>query len=291
MRRMGLAFIALVAFAGVASADAIDLTFVGATSPVVGSTGTAIVLEAGIAPTGSGTIQSFVRLSTNNPIEQGYNTDFRPLQFDENNSPTFTRDLPLSALPIVNFGTATNYYEFGLDINQSGNDGGVGLVLDDVRIFQFAGAFEHDYPTAWGTPVWAMDFTGTDNEIFLNYSLNSGSGKGDMFLYVPTTLFNSQQYVYLYSHFGGITNGAGTHEDPYTQGINLTGAPVDCPDSRDPNPHTSLCGPWFNNDGFEEWFVRQATIPPPVPEPASMVLLGTGLVGLGWRLRRRQPKK
>src|SRR2546426_8851548 len=49
-----------------------------------------------VQPTGSGLIHSFVRIQTNNAIERGYNTDARPLQFDENNSATFTRSLPVA---------------------------------------------------------------------------------------------------------------------------------------------------------------------------------------------------
>src|SRR5690349_17226687 len=46
-------------------------------------------------PTGTGENNSFVRLSTNNGTEQGYNTSARPVEFDENTSPQFTRDLSL----------------------------------------------------------------------------------------------------------------------------------------------------------------------------------------------------
>ena len=35
------------------------------------------------ASTGSGVIESFVRIQTNAAVEQGYNTDARPLQYDE----------------------------------------------------------------------------------------------------------------------------------------------------------------------------------------------------------------
>src|SRR5215831_4261677 len=54
-----------------------------------------------VDPTGSGTFESFVRLSTNNLVERGYNTSHRKVQFDENTSPTFTHDEPLSHVPTV----------------------------------------------------------------------------------------------------------------------------------------------------------------------------------------------
>ena len=101
----------------------------------IGSQGTTVDLTTGAAagmqsvnggfvtwtasqPTGSGFIDSFVRVSANTDCVQGYNTDSRPLQFDENTSATFTHDLLLSAVPIVNIG-GVNYREFLLDINQT----------------------------------------------------------------------------------------------------------------------------------------------------------------------------
>src|SRR5439155_22629699 len=64
-----------------------------------------------VQPTGSGVIHSFVRISTNNTVEQGYNTDGRPLQYDENSSGTFTHALPLSDLKVVTK-AGVNYYGF-----------------------------------------------------------------------------------------------------------------------------------------------------------------------------------
>src|SRR5262249_3615353 len=57
-------------------------------------------------PTGSGVIDSFVRLNPGGraTTEQGYNTSGRPLRFDENSSPQFTRDLLLSSVPLVTIG-------------------------------------------------------------------------------------------------------------------------------------------------------------------------------------------
>jgi hypothetical protein len=67
----------------------------------------------------------------------------------------------------------------------------------------------------------------------MDYSLASGSGSGDMFVYVKNSLFvGSGPYVYLYSSFGN-------------------------PDGSDA--------------GFEEWATRPGpTNPPTVPLPASL---------------------
>ena len=164
--------------------------------------------------TGTGVIQSFVRLSSNDDCIQGYNTDFRPLEFDENSSPSFTRDLSLSAVPIVTIG-GVQYREFLLDINQTNADSL--LTLNEVEIY----VHSTDSVTGYGsgdltTPVWSLDGAG-DRNITLDYALNSGSGSGDLFLYVPNSLFVNGTQVTLFSSFGVPNN---------------------------------------NNDGFEEWAVR-----------------------------------
>src|SRR5262252_9181811 len=71
-------------------ATLVDLTFRGAEGTANG----AIFDQSDAHPTGSGVIQSFVRIQGTG-VEQGYNTDARPLQLDENKSPTFTRSLSL----------------------------------------------------------------------------------------------------------------------------------------------------------------------------------------------------
>src|SRR3954469_12660079 len=69
-------------------------------------------------PTGSGVIHSFVRVSAaNQGIVQGYNTDGRPLEFDENKSATFTRHENLDDMKIV-IKNGIPSYQFLLDINQ-----------------------------------------------------------------------------------------------------------------------------------------------------------------------------
>ncbi len=75
------------AFAG----PTLDLTTAGSS----GYIDLAYFVQIDPQTTGTGVIESFVRLSTNQAVSQGYNTDARPLELDENNSPQFTRSLLL----------------------------------------------------------------------------------------------------------------------------------------------------------------------------------------------------
>lgn len=201
-------------------------------------------------PTGSGVIHSFVRVSAaNQGVVEGYNTDGRPLQFDENNSHTFTRSQRLDDLQVVTR-NGQQYYQFLLDINQE--SARPLLTLNELEIYLGNAPDLLSYSpnrsgggTGFGPNssfVYDLD-QGTDNAIDLNYNLNSGSGSGDMWAYIPKANFDAahastnNDFVYLYSKFG--------------------------------IPHA-------NNDGYEEW----AGVEGPnnnVPEPSPLL---AGLLAL-----------
>lgn len=245
--------ICCVLAATVQAAPTVDLTTINATGMING----AWFYEVHAAPTGSGNIQSFVRIGKDqdNPaITQGYNTEARPVEYDENTSPTFTRPLLLSDVPVVDL-SGTLYREFLLDINQNKTGDGRLLSLDTIEIYQ------SDDGTLGGPGVHAGGFPGTlvydmdglaDSWILLDYALNHGSGTGDMFAYIPDSLFIDEDYVYLYSMFGASEGSL--------------------------HPNTA---------SFEEWAVRKDVDTPPIPAPGAWLLgaIGIGVVG---HLRRRR---
>jgi hypothetical protein len=213
--------------------------------------------------TGTGVISSFVRLQ-NSPTQEGYNASARPVMPDVNTSPTFTRDIQLSEVPVVvnpAGAPAGSYYEFLLDINQIANPTTSYISLNKLQIYTAANALTTANTltalTSNATLRYDMD-AGTDNRVQLNYDLNPGSGAGDLFVYVPVGAFGGAgptSYVYLYSHFG--TEAGGTS--------------------------------YPANDGFEEWAVRVGT-PTTVPDGgATAILLGCAMLALP--LVRRRMKR
>jgi hypothetical protein len=197
----------------VPSAAPLDLTSPGA----VQVANDAVFVQTPTQPTGTGFIRSFARLQGrgNQAMVQGYNTDARPLQYDENNSPQFTRGLPLSEVPRVTVG-GVYYRQFLLDINQKSSQ--PYLSLDELRIYTGGAGNLKGYDPAAKTltglsAVYDLD-AGGDKYVKLDARLTHGSGSGDMYLYVPDALFTGGgNYVYLYSKFGDTVASNGGFEE------------------------------------------------------------------------------
>ncbi len=150
-------------------------------------------------PTGSGGFDSFVRISSNLTVVKGYNTDGRPLQFQENSSPTFTRSYLLSNLPLVSDPDFAGLFrEFQLDINQTA--GNAIYSLDEVEVYLTLNPDILSYPFSstitdsdYAEKVYELDKIGDEpsgqNSIKLNYALSEGSGKRDMILRIDAANF------------------------------------------------------------------------------------------------------
>jgi hypothetical protein len=181
----------------------LDLTTAGAHGELAGG----LFAQYDAQPTGTGQIDSFLRIqgkSAQNPTQAGFNTSARPLQYQENKSPQFTRDLPAAAVPAVTLPTG-RYREFLLDINQKASQ--PLLSLDQLKVFvvDAPGLTGYDPTTgklAGHAPVFDLD-ADADNSVLLDYRLNHGSGSGDMLFYLPEAALGSGGgYVYVYSKFG-----------------------------------------------------------------------------------------
>jgi hypothetical protein len=186
----------------------LDLTTVGSSGAFHG----ALFQQAAPQPDGSGVIHAFLRIQSHtDTVEQGYNTDTRPLTLDQKKDLTFTRALLASDIPQVNVGGVV-YSEFILDINQ--NQASPLLSLDALRLFVgnapnlTLDSTSSNLLSSQGqsAPVYDMgsDSTGNANWVMLNSALNPGSGRGNMYLLVPSQLLQSagNPFVYLYSKFG-----------------------------------------------------------------------------------------
>jgi len=245
------------------SATVLDLTSPGAHADSQG----ALFFQADPQPTGTGVIQPFVRIQRTG-TERGYNTDARPVEFDTKDQNQWTHSLSLASLSPVSI-NGTAYYQFLLDVNESGSDTKRLLSMNDFRVYLGDSPSLTGWNDGFGThsvKVYDLDAAG-NSRVELDYKLNSGSGSGDMFVFIPVSKFQGYaaqyQYVYLYSAFG--------------------------------QPHGS-------DAGFEEWAAKTSSSisPPPgggggsaVPAPPGLVLagMGFGCLLLGrLRFRRDTPK-
>lgn len=169
-------------------------------------------------PAGTGNINSFVRLQSpgNATEEEGYNTDGRPLRFDENNSPQFTRSLKLSDIPIIDV-AGILYRQFILDINEpNASQQDPDLPKVDLTELQLFLGNAGNLLTANNTPFAGFgsnaysvfDLDGAGEATVNLFDFNPGSGRYDLFAYIPDSLFTGpNEYVYLYSKFTGAEGG------------------------------------------------------------------------------------
>lgn len=216
--------------------------------------------------TGSGIFNLFVRLSSSESVIRGYNTDFRPPQFNEHTSSLFTRSRLLSEVPQV-FVDGSLWREFQLDINQDKSveeeDYLHLITLDTVEIYEspynnlcgypFDGSGGgHSGCTSNNTATLVYDLDAGENSfLILDFRNNEGDGKRDLLVRFPDFLFNQNPncsfrgegcttYITIYSKFGG--------------------------DSDPANPDPILQEAHGNNDGPEEWGVRS------LPDPLYIFL-------------------
>jgi hypothetical protein len=234
---------------------------VGTSSPVFagpinlttdGSSGMAngaIFVQNNLGPAGTGYIDSFLRIQASSG-EQGYNTNYRPVQYDEKNPINYTHAVLLADVPTITL-NGVKYREFFLDINERNNTSRRLITMDQLTISSGTTDKLHDYNDsdrlyhAGGTSTLLYDLdagmamTGDphDNWVNLNADLQQGSGHFDMIVVIPDAYFAAATgpWLYLYSRFGDVphySTDAGFEEWTFGPGIDVpTPTPVPLPAS------------------------------------------------------------
>jgi hypothetical protein len=269
--------------AGAAPVDT-DLTGLHSTATI----GTATYTQSPFNPAGSGVIDSFVRLNTNNPQEQGYNTIVSNV-YDNGSDNIHNHGIQVKDVGFVST-AGGDVMRFLLDINEPNSSNKSKLSLDEVQIFLSRNPDDSAEPAlaqgqllTLSNPlylVYQMDSAAQDQRVILDGDTGGGSGHGDMILDIPKNLFDlafvaggfasttdkNNAWIYLYSRFGSVD-------------VDVTGT--------------------INDANFEEWAaIKGGAIgeppctvncnPQDVPEPGSLPLVALGLLGAAAMSARRR---
>lgn len=215
-------------------------------------------------PTGTGIYDPFLRIQATGS-ESGFNTDYTPVPLDDKAS-IYTHSVVFGDLGIVKNSANVDCYRFTLDINEPGGYPSGYLSLDKLEIYTSGDAAHaatfstYADMVAGSTLRYSMDTVSNDQTVYMDYNLGAGSGQDDIQILIPTTYFAgaaATDHLILFSQMGA--------------------------------SGTTYQADFQSADGFEEWSVYQnagTTVPPPMAEPTTMLLLGGGLVGMYFGRKR-----
>lgn len=222
---------------------------------------------------GSGTFRDLYRISPPNGqanvVEEGYN---RPAVMNTSVPNGFDPYLRMSDL--IQDASQSSYI-FVVDLNESNSATDRFLSVDDLKIWVGGTTDPVTLPntlaatmTELGVPVFDMNPSGQQNFALLDATLSSGSGGGDLFVFVPKSFFpqnaDPNAFVYIYTKMGSYTGAPGFGAGATQEQISIPGKSI-------------------STGGTVSTITSGLAV---IPEPSTFAgVLAAGLIGL---VRRRR---
>ncbi len=206
----------------------LDITPSGSSTNIGG----VIFTDAVNTGSGTGNYNTFLAISDNDGVEEGFNSDDTP-PIDASNKDidqAKTHTVKLSDLVIVTV-NGVQYYEFRVDLNEANSDPNAQISLDQFKLYTSANGGINDTTTLFSQNlIYDMD-GGGNVSVLLSDAESSGSGNDDYAVLVPITEFAgldpTTTYVYLFTQMGAAGVGwdaTATFEEWNLQnGVTLTG--------------------------------------------------------------------
>lgn len=171
--------------------------------PNTAGAGAGIFDQSGFRSGGTGVIQPFLRIQANN-TETGFNTSANPPPLDDKGGP-FTRDLLISTLtPVTLVGQSGTFYQFRLDVNQTSNSNNPDMTRFDLYTTNTPG--QSSLPLT-GNLIYSYSTLVPGVHDILVPATGSGSGQGNVDIFIPTSLFTGGNYLVLNATLTGTDDG------------------------------------------------------------------------------------
>ena len=178
-------------------------------------------------PTGTGVYNPFLTIQANG-MEQGYNSSIG--NFDTKREPQWNHEIRFSDLQQTTI-NGIAYFGFSVDVNEPNSANKSTISLERLQVFtsatlqnnQSVGA-NGEFSGSLGTLRYNLD-AGANNSVLYD-DRNSGSGSGDIDIYIPVSLFAGVQandYVYMYQMWG---NADGMSSGGFEETRLIRGTPI-----------------------------------------------------------------
>jgi hypothetical protein len=197
-------FIAALIAAGMFSAAGlVEASVLNLGSSGSGTVGGAIFQTNNDHPTGTGVYDPFLTIQ-NSPWEQGYNSGSND-NFDTKRVPQWNHEIKFSDLQATTI-NGVQYFGFSVDINEPGGNKST-ISLDGLKIWTSSttqNSTSTDANGFFSGSLGTLRFDLGNNQVLYD-DQNTGSGGGDINIYVPVSNFAGAQandFVYVYQRWG-----------------------------------------------------------------------------------------